>query len=475
MVESQVATLSAATAASNTSIPPFKSSYPVVSPTPIQAHSQLSHSGSSRQSTSSALASLPSNDRFLLVSGTTGSSLAINLEDTAGIWLNQLDLQLEDTSRASGSPYQVARPTSSAARVKLEPTPVTLSNPASVPSSTVSRPGKVAKASLGSYVPPLPYDVFLPTSTAPADTASATPQTAAGLSAVPEFPGSSPSARASFELPQVTPALLQYLPPSAAVRARYLDGLSDAMMVHPGFNFRHFEQRIDAMVAWGEANAEPPRAKSDLAREIFGSGASGGAGTSKKLVGTTSRERSPAASPKPTLSFFAAACAAFALGSIMGPDNDDDVNADATDGSTAQRSCPAALFALSKQALALFEETSSYDMDSVIAMLLQVLCLLHDGQMRISHIVFPLTAKMINVARMMGLALDPDEFPGSFSLFEAETRRRLWWDIFYYDMSVVHMASWGILNSNVAPQGCVGVHGPAVAHLGDLVLNEDPC
>lgn len=41
---------------------------------------------------------------------------------------------------------------------------------------------------------------------------------------------------------------------------------------------------------------------------------------------------------------------------------------------------------------------------------------------------------MINVARMMGLAIDPDEFPGTYSLFEAETRRRIWWDVFYYDL-----------------------------------------
>ena len=41
---------------------------------------------------------------------------------------------------------------------------------------------------------------------------------------------------------------------------------------------------------------------------------------------------------------------------------------------------------------------------------------------------------MVNVARMMGLAIDPDEFPGTYNLFKAETRRRLWWDVFYYDL-----------------------------------------
>ncbi|KAF8843525.1 hypothetical protein BDN67DRAFT_166858 [Paxillus ammoniavirescens] len=43
---------------------------------------------------------------------------------------------------------------------------------------------------------------------------------------------------------------------------------------------------------------------------------------------------------------------------------------------------------------------------------------------------------MVNIARTMGLDMDPDEFPGKFSLFEAESRRRLWWDIFYYDLFV---------------------------------------
>jgi len=41
---------------------------------------------------------------------------------------------------------------------------------------------------------------------------------------------------------------------------------------------------------------------------------------------------------------------------------------------------------------------------------------------------------MVNIARIIGLDSDPDEFPGTFNLFEAESRRRLWWDIFYYDL-----------------------------------------
>jgi len=43
---------------------------------------------------------------------------------------------------------------------------------------------------------------------------------------------------------------------------------------------------------------------------------------------------------------------------------------------------------------------------------------------------------MVNIARVMGLNLDPDDFPGTYPLFEAETRRRVWWDVFYYDLYV---------------------------------------
>jgi len=35
---------------------------------------------------------------------------------------------------------------------------------------------------------------------------------------------------------------------------------------------------------------------------------------------------------------------------------------------------------------------------------------------------------------MMGLAMDPDEFSGSYTLWEKEMRRRVWWDVYYYDL-----------------------------------------
>jgi hypothetical protein len=44
--------------------------------------------------------------------------------------------------------------------------------------------------------------------------------------------------------------------------------------------------------------------------------------------------------------------------------------------------------------------------------------------------------KLVNIARLMGLAIDPDESPGLWTIFEAEMRRRVWWDIVFYDVYV---------------------------------------
>ena len=55
--------------------------------------------------------------------------------------------------------------------------------------------------------------------------------------------------------------------------------------------------------------------------------------------------------------------------------------------------------------------------------------------------------KMVNTARVMGLNLDPDDFPGTYPLFEAETRRRVWWDVFYYDVYVPGTAIIGFKGS----------------------------
>lgn len=102
---------------------------------------------------------------------------------------------------------------------------------------------------------------------------------------------------------------------------------------------------------------------------------------------------------------------------------------------------PSSLFSLSLHSLTMHELSAGYDLDYLIAMLLQVLFLLYDnGGLRnpsVPQILFPMVGKMVNVARMMGLYIDPADVGSNgdrYGLFESEMRRRLWWDIYYYDL-----------------------------------------
>ncbi|KAI0711983.1 fungal-specific transcription factor domain-containing protein [Fomitopsis betulina] len=225
------------------------------------------------------------------------------------------------------------------------------------------------------------------------------------------------------------------------------------MVLHPCFHVGHWIQRFEAMISWGEdgsAGSSPVQASAgeanmrEHARDIFYGGSPG--------------KKAKAPQPRPTLSFFASACAGLALGALVAskanpaslghnrsPTSQHSGSRPGTSSSRAQdepseaeRCDHAALFALSEQAMGLAERTAAYDVDAVVTMLLQVLYLLHcyPGGMSVQQGVFPLVGKMINVARMMGLANDPDDFPGTYSLFDAEARRRLWWDVFYYDLFV---------------------------------------
>ncbi|KAI0772943.1 hypothetical protein BD413DRAFT_473675 [Trametes elegans] len=306
------------------------------------------------------------------------------------------------------------RPSTSAVSVKLEPTP------ASIPpcsSTTLGSSIQLPVGGIRTLHPPAPYDAFLPP------------------------PSAGPSA-----LPQVTAALVAYLPAEPS-RARYLKAFRETMLLHPCFNVPHLEQRIAAMFTWADGGSfsvsTGPMSKADLARDIFFNTGKGKAKEQSRGTGPPPGGPRGGNSPKPTLSFFATACAAFALGALVARDDESEPSTPAASGAPQLPSSPvdsvgtaATLFALSEQALQLFEKTAAYDLDSVIAMILQVLCMLHEGQMSVAQDVFPLVGKMVNVARMMGLAIDPDEFPGTYNLFEAEMRRRLWWDVFYYDLFV---------------------------------------
>jgi len=313
-------------------------------------------------------------DRTLLAVGNSGSSLAVSLDDVSSIWLSHLN---------------IAPPV----KLKLEESAVDLPD-GDLPLSTT--------------FPPI--SLFLS--------------------------NSSP-----LDPPSVTVQLMARLPQSADVRQQFLDSVDDVLALHPSFNFHHFQTRVHSMFSWSLEPETYERAAGNSA------------------LPSTSRDSVPA---RPTLSFFAAASAAFALGSLVQRTNDsrsaslEGGNATLSDSyhlpDNDLNTSPAALFVLSEQALSIFERSYNYDLDYMVATILQVIYLLHDGRPRLPHTILPLVSmlnfptsmttythqvgKMVNTARMMGLNMDPDDFPGTYPLFEAETRRRVWWDVFYYDLYV---------------------------------------
>lgn len=107
---------------------------------------------------------------------------------------------------------------------------------------------------------------------------------------------------------------------------------------------------------------------------------------------------------KPTLSFFAAASAAFALGSLVQRTNDSRSSSFENGSVTPSNShptldhdpstSPAALLVLSEQSLAIFERSYSYDLDYMVAMILQVIYLLHDGRLSLPHTILPLVSTL---------------------------------------------------------------------------------
>ncbi|KAK7683807.1 hypothetical protein QCA50_013183 [Cerrena zonata] len=444
VVEGTLAQLSSASPSTSISnafanMPPFKSSYPGAaqfthSSGPQSAFAQVaSGSFNNASSSHSSGSGMASNEHALLALGASGSAVVFSMEDVSSIWLSELNLTPgNDGGRSSLAAFGVqsgrsgngGKPT-----VKLEPTAMLLPStppssgpPSAYGSTSPPGPATIRFSPSPAFIPPIPYEKFLPSSS------RSTPYCA--------------------EIPQVTPELLAYLPSTQLTRIRLTQALTDVIALHPCFNVRHFTHRIEAMITWGQSpdpqqpfDTGPPTVKSklDLARELFQ---------------PEKQRREPviagsSASPKPTLSFFAATAAAFALSALVSKDGNGEQHGRpgtgdsgiSHPGMTASVSRetnpnPAVLFALSEQSLDLFEKTSPYDVDSLVAMILQVLYQLHDGQPRIAQKVFPLVGKMINIARTMGLPIDPDEFPGTFSLFEAEARRRVWWDIFYFDVFV---------------------------------------
>lgn len=349
---------------------------------------------SASSASTSLVTGLLCNDRALLAQGVSGSSVVINLEDVVSLWLNELaELGLDPKASRTFGPDASSssiRLSASGSNVKLEPTPVSIPPASSTTSSiSIGFGSQICSGGLGSpqLHPPAPYDAFLPP------------------------PSAGPSA-----LPQVTAALIAYLPAEPA-RSRYLKAFRETMLLHPSINVPHFEQRISAIYAWAESGdtsasaastgpapyGSKPMTKQDLARDIFFSSTKPG-NSSRASGSVASGSSSNMNAPKPTLSFFSAACAAFALGALVA--RDDDLRPEGGDPSTPTPGAgggdtsgtPAMLLALSEQALQLFEKTAAYDLDTVIAMLLQVLYMLHEGQMSVAQSVFPLVSARFSVS-----------------------------------------------------------------------------
>lgn len=229
-------------------------------------------------------------------------------------------------------------------------------------------------------------------------------------------PGSTASPLPSLNFPShttVTPALLALLPP-AHQRSALLDHLGAVLRMHPSLNFPQFRARVNAMFL-----------DSNVPEEI-------GIGLHRA-----------AQADKPTLTFFAAAAAGFALALQCSPGTSASSphmphSSSSSPPPSSSQSTVTLLLSLSAHVLHIAGDIMPYDLDYLHALILRCLCLLHDGQPRVNQVVFATVGKMVNIARLMGLSHDPDDFTsggaGKYTLWEAEMRRRMWWDIFYYDL-----------------------------------------
>ena len=338
----------------------------------------------------------PPNERTILAVGCTGSSVTVSLDDVAALWLEYLDLPRS----CLGGMNTLCRPASSAP-VKLEPY-----------SSGLAVHDEPAFTAM---IPCI--SIYFPTSTCQA---------------------------------AVTSSVIALLPSASNTRSRITAAFEETMKMHPCFNFKHFRNRAESMFAWAKdedgrgssgAGASSSNAKAELARSIF-------------FPTSCPPAVAPVSRTSPTVSFFASVTIAYGIGVLVCKENEITSDIDAQKASMGPKNprlednrpvppqkttawgkySASGLFALSKQAMAAFEMAHTYDMDSVVTYLLQIIFLLHDSRPRVAHIIYPLLGKLIHIARVMGLCTDPDEFPGKYSLFEAELRRRIWWDIYYYDV-----------------------------------------
>ncbi|KAF9514308.1 hypothetical protein BS47DRAFT_1453701 [Hydnum rufescens UP504] len=222
------------------------------------------------------------------------------------------------------------------------------------------------------------------------------------------------------EGPCVTFKLIHQLP-TQSVRDVLLRHLEMTMLMHPSFNFPTFKRRVEALFDPILFSPGSPPTESE-----------------KPHVGGAA-----ALAKRPSLAFFAATVGGLALGARVAsssishssptPQSERGETSPPGEASALPYSADA-LFLLSTQALAVAEFNQNYDLDHISAVLLNGLFLLHDGKQRVAHTIYPTIGKLVNIAKMMGLHIDPDEFPGKYTLYDAECRRRSWWDVYYYDL-----------------------------------------
>jgi Fungal specific transcription factor domain len=309
-------------------------------------------------------------DHALLAVGSSGSSVLVPVDDVAGVWLEHVDI-----GRDCG--------------VDFQPAFLGMSNESESHDRRDHTRPEASPCSRGDSVHSSPH-----------------PASSAAVSSPLSIP------HLHLSSPSVTPALLALLP-SARQRPILLDVLGSVLRMHPSLNFPHFRARIATMFVDGSSPGE------------IGIGPSRADHTEK-----------------PTLTFFAAVTAGFALAIQCSSKHGvaSSSHASQTPASPALYSPPSvsSLLTLSAQVLNLVEDTMPYDLDFLHALTLRCLCMLHDGMPRVNQAVFTTVGKMVNIARLMGLARDPDEFTcgpaAKYTLWEAEMRRRMWWDVFYYDL-----------------------------------------
>jgi hypothetical protein len=174
------------------------------------------------------------------------------------------------------------------------------------------------------------------------------------------------------------------LPRSTADRVRLLDALGQAMQVHPCVHWPYVRARVESLFRWADA------AIGALGAHNYGHDGHGGYGG-----GNGCDEAG-----RPSISFFAVAAAGMAVGAHVSAlervvdtetnlphSNLESERRSPANGNTGSASAsvdsrstdPAALCALSSHALQVFETAGyAHDMDYVVAMLLQLLLMLHD-------------------------------------------------------------------------------------------------